>query len=285
MERIKIDFFKHNVNSHNISDTNKVCKITDVLNRGTVKLCEIDSKFDLLCDKKILRFVDICSAPGGFIDYILIRKKYSAEGYGISLPVSDGGIVYALRREPYFSIHLCYANILDYCDKKTATSDFFKKVPKVDLILADGADVSTSIQNTRNLYKLLVTEIVLIKKCCKKNGRALLKLFDITTNDELMESLIDLLQHFEYFHFYKPPHSRATNAERYLILKNFSYKKYNHTRNYKLLLYFVDYYFIVKQIKAYEEKKSSVSEYISSSEYFEKLDLPLKNLEDYFNAD
>lgn len=280
IEKKKNDVFKQT--NFSIDKSTGLIHTVDVLNRGTIKLCEIDKRYGLFSDRKNLRFIDVCSAPGGFIDYILLRKKYSSEGYGISLPVAKKGLKYDIKRTAYNSVYLCYYDILDLFNSKCKSHVFFRKIPKADLVLADGADVNARIQNTTNLRNVISAEILIIKRCCKKNGNALLKLFDITDNEESIDQLVDLIEHFKDFYFFKPPHSRPTNAERYLILKGYSYKKRPlNCLMLKKLFYAIDAYFNIVQFMAFHTSHQAYDEQIASTSYANYLDLPLRSVCSY----
>lgn len=227
----------------------KLLKEFLIINRSVVKLAEINITFSLISKDRSIRFLDLCSAPGGFLDYMTIIKKYSSQGVAISLPVEDGGIPFSnlirentnIRRE-YCDIHK------EICLNKILNNE------KFDLILADGACVNNNILQEKSIIvdKLIEREIKIMKKHIKKNGNFILKIFEI--NNNIINIILENVIFFKKLFIYKPISSKATNDEKYLIFMNYNLKKNDlnkHINRSYLLLFNI--IFNLKEILSFEK--------------------------------
>lgn len=202
----------------------------DILNRSSLKLAEIDRKFKIIPKNKNFKFFDLCSAPGGFLDYLILRKKNSLKGYALSKHYNEGGIKYSDNIRKCNNITKEYRDILKY----EKDSCCYKKFVKVDLILADGADITTDIQNSRLLDRLIEAECKIILKIARKRTNVILKTFDFCISDSTAKNLINLINYFDSVTFFKPKFSRSGNAERYIILQNYNQYHYQFRRKINL---------------------------------------------------
>lgn len=158
--------FKHYINEENrFLNANQYAK---VLNRLSIKLAEMDKCKQILKSDKILNFADVCCAPGGFLDYNALKKKFSARGYGITLPKKQGGLLFNAQR-----VRICALDVtpIFFSDVLTESSKF----PKVNLVMADGADTTTQIQHSN--FSIIKEEISLCNNILAQNGSFLLKTF------------------------------------------------------------------------------------------------------------
>lgn len=194
-------------------------------NRCFSKLSEMDAETSLISNNKILFFADLCCAPGGFAEYISSVKRHSALGYGITLNAELGGVPMnnddsAFRRNewPVFEYDIITENI--------------PALPKVTLVLADGATTQHNRQSTRVNIPLIKSELVWARRLLRQNGNLLLKTFSLFNyKDDQLTTLHTILRtlddYFESVVVLKPRSSRALNDERYIYAIGFSVKRKN----------------------------------------------------------
>lgn len=172
----------------------------------------------------------IAEAPGASI-YASLKLNYTKEAKGISLR-DDGGLEWSekLNDLPMEIVwgskddgNIISLENIDSLDSESA-----------DVVIADGG-FSTWELNESNEHKnklitfqqdlitlpLVISEILAALKLLKRDGLAVIKIFD--THSSTLLSLIYLLkQVFETVDVVKPNVSRMTNSEKYLVLQNVS---------------------------------------------------------------
>lgn len=236
-------------------------RYADLLNRSAVKLAEIDREHRLFETGRMLLFADVCCAPGGFLDYACLRKRWSMRGYGITLSTRDGGLPMAVGNiratlEPETPVYF-----LDI------TRDTAGRLPRVDLVLADGATTDSNVRQTfRSTLRLLTAEWRIAKTILRRGGTLLIKTFnwydvgkDDTCDDYTLlsvETLLgDMIPRFESWTVSKPPHSRRTNDERYILLRNFAGRVGEQRRHLDIVeratLTLTELYLLLRQRYAY----------------------------------
>lgn len=235
-------------------------KQTNVLNRATVKLAEIDmiaSHGTLLSTGRVLRFADLCSAPGEFLDYLFLRKKWSCSGYGITLPHRNGGLKLKVRRRASIAIPIVQVDVVSLArtmedknirskrrrcsqveqiepalNKMLPHSNFVRrKTNNVDLVLADG--VTLNRQTSARMIDLLTSEWTIAKIVLNARGTFVVKTFnwmDDANENRTLDMLLTAAQSFSSFVVAKPLHFSALNDERYVVFKSYrrSTRKHNH---------------------------------------------------------
>jgi hypothetical protein len=176
--------------------------------------------------------VDLCGGPGGFVEYILLMHRWSCKGVGITL---KGKIDYKLKsfhsnapsasfvsftQLPAFR-HL-QGNILDQ-ETRDLFVDWVKtKLGKVDLVIGDGAfEVDGQEEKQEeNIIPILHAETWVAFQLLEDNGSFLLKMFNISFCSTLT-LLYGLKCAFISVSFLKPPESRKSNSERYVLCQGF----------------------------------------------------------------
>lgn len=172
----------------------------------------------------------IAEAPGASI-YASLKLNYAKEAKGISLR-DKGGLEWSekLNDLPMEIVwgskddgNIISLENIDSLDSESA-----------DVVIADGGfstwELNESNENKNKLITfqqdlialpLIISEILAALKLLKRDGLAVIKIFD--THSSTLLSLIYLLkQVFETVDFVKPNVSRMSNSEKYLILQNVS---------------------------------------------------------------
>lgn len=172
----------------------------------------------------------IAEAPGASI-YASLKLNYAKEAKGISLR-DNGGLEWSekLNDLPMEIVwgskddgNIISLENIDSLDSESA-----------DVVIADGGfstwELNESNENKNKLITfqqdlislpLIISEILAALKLLKRDGLAVIKIFD--THSSTLLSLIYLLkQVFETVDFVKPNVSRMSNSEKYLVLQNVS---------------------------------------------------------------
>jgi len=172
------------------------------VSRAFYKLAEMLERFEIPPQKTALC---LCEAPGGFVE--CLRHFYPDIAWrALSLP---GGITFS-KKLPQSSVS--YGDIL---------KDPVITKP-VGLVTADGGmDCSEDYAEQETLnYPIIKAQIDVARRSLTPGGTFIIKVFDIYTY-ETFQVLIWLCSLFETVNVCKPPTSRSTNSEKYLVCRNF----------------------------------------------------------------
>ena len=211
-------------------------------NRAALKMANMDAVFDwmftepkdefnksLVKPNELLYFADICSGPGGFSEYVLWRKGWTAKGFGLTLKGAND-----------FKLDEFYAGSPEtfephYGDKGlNGNGDIYEPQNLIafrDFVLrnSDGgvhfvmADGGFSVEGNENNQEIMSKRLYLCQFLCalailRPNGSFVCKLFDIFTPFSV--GLIYLMYRaFKKVCIHKPNSSRPANSERYIICK------------------------------------------------------------------
>lgn len=94
---------------------------------------------------------------------------------------------------------------------------FQKNVPDVNLFTSDAKDPDDDFDNEEvHEFPLLLGSAVGALLCLQPGGHAVLKTFSLTTWDSVRICYV-LSRHFDKFYIAKPPSSRPTNSELYIV--------------------------------------------------------------------
>jgi 23S rRNA U2552 (ribose-2'-O)-methylase RlmE/FtsJ len=223
--------------------TFKSVLINNKISRSYYKLWEILNDFNIISDDTInnkpYNIANIAESPGGFIeaivDFINVKKIKSKNifFYGISI-VNDNN--FSVPRWRIKKKYLQNFNINLNC-KQTNMGDIYnyddilKYITLVtpntcELITCDGGfDINGDYENQENLLnKLLLCETYLMIKLQKKSGKAIIKCFDLFSENS-MKIIYILSIFYETITFVKPLSSRPANSEKYLLCENFNTNK------------------------------------------------------------
>ncbi|KAJ3109457.1 FtsJ methyltransferase domain-containing protein 2, partial [Physocladia obscura] len=184
-----------------------------------------------------LRFVDLCSGPGGFSEYILFRLRRKGfpnksapiiRGYGITLRGELDFDESLIRRERDFFVpfygrdgtgDLTILENLDAFANRVVGVD--QKIGRVALVTADGAFSCAGDEgNQENHVKLvLLAEILAMFKVLRRGGDFVIKTFELLTPFSVGLVYI-LYKSFKRISISKPFSSRPANSERYIICQD-----------------------------------------------------------------
>jgi 23S rRNA (uridine2552-2'-O)-methyltransferase len=171
--------------------------------RAAFKLIEIDEKFHVL--KAGQRVVDLGAAPGGWLQVVL--EKGASSVVGIDL----------LEIEPVPGARLLKADFTD----EIARDQMVKIMGgKADIVLSDMAANTTGHRETDHLRIIALVELAadFARDMLNPNGVLIAKVFQGGLSGELLEQL---KKDFSTVRHFKPPASRSTSPETYLIAQGF----------------------------------------------------------------
>ncbi|XP_059052007.1 cap-specific mRNA (nucleoside-2'-O-)-methyltransferase 1 [Achroia grisella] len=216
------------------------------LNRAAVKMANMDAVFGFMFTeheklnqntekkpdqnlvKEILYFADVCAGPGGFSEYVLYRKGWTAKGFGFTLKgrndfkLSD---FYAGTPEtfhPYYGIK-GDGDIFDPANLTSLKDHVMSQTNQtgVHFLMADGG---FSVEGQENIQEILSKQLYLCQclvalMIVRPGGHFVVKLFDVFTLFSV--GLIYIMYKcFDQVSIHKPVTSRPANSERYLICKS-----------------------------------------------------------------
>ncbi|KAG0237424.1 FtsJ methyltransferase domain-containing protein 2 [Actinomortierella wolfii] len=229
------------------------------MNRAAVKLASIDSQLALTANKgpakpwsespnastasspsstpysrpDVFRFVDLCSGPGGFSEYLLWRKHTwgeRAHGWATTL---KGDLDFTLEKfcpeanvKQSLTTHYGADGTGDLL-QRTNVEAFADAVDRdtaglgVGLVAADGGvnmDDDQAAQELR-MRHLILNQILTMFMTLQKGGDFVIKMFDIFT-PVTAELVWILSRHFEKICVLKPLTSRPMNSERYVVCRH-----------------------------------------------------------------
>ncbi|KAG0286446.1 FtsJ methyltransferase domain-containing protein 2 [Linnemannia gamsii] len=218
------------------------------MNRASVKLASIDSQLALTATKedpsignesegngnsKMFRFVDLCSGPGGFSEYLLWRKHTwgeRARGWAMTLKGDLDFQVEKFHKDAAVqdNLRIYYGrdgtgDILNQenIDAFAALVDQQTNGLGVGLVSADGGisvDGDEAVQETL-LQRLILCQILAMFMTLQKGGDFVVKIFDIFT--PVTAGLVWILsRNFEKICVMKPLTSRPMNSERYVVCRH-----------------------------------------------------------------
>jgi 23S rRNA U2552 (ribose-2'-O)-methylase RlmE/FtsJ len=209
------------------------------ISRAYFKLWELLIKYEdylLFKQKKIINYVGLAEAPGGFIQsFINYRNNKMDKITAISLKTDNKNNINFAKN---FDINITYGDIDKNHDGNLLNPeiiDYFCNgfVNKVDFITADGG---FSLNNKQEMYKgqyhnhLFLCEIYITLRILKNGGNFILKTYDLS--NKVTIDLIEILNKvFNIVRIEKPNTSREMNNENYIVCINY---KINNSINNKL---------------------------------------------------
>ena len=200
------------------------------VSRSFFKLWEILNDFhDEIFIENNMRCMFLAEGPGAFAEsFLKYRSKYKDECYGMTLKSNNNKNIPDWRID---NINITYGadgtgnlynldNIL-YLVKNVGANS-------LDFITADGGfDFSLDFNNQENQsFRLLLSEILAAICLQKKDGKFILKIFDIF-NKETIKMLHLLKEYYKNIYIIKPCTSRPCNSEKYLLCTGFNISKKN----------------------------------------------------------
>jgi 23S rRNA U2552 (ribose-2'-O)-methylase RlmE/FtsJ len=178
------------------------------------KLAEIDKQFKVC--RGVNTALDLCGGPGEFAAYIMANNA-SCRVYGVTL-AANAPYKHTVRNQLNFCAVMGPDATGDVLDKNVLFDLSVQCGNACDLVLADGAVDVTGRENEQEGLNtpLILRETQLALICLRLGGNCVIKVFDAFDNDTL-NMLAKFSRHFARWHLVKPPSSRPSNSERYLV--------------------------------------------------------------------
>lgn len=173
--------------------------------RAFFKLQEIDEKFNLI--NKSNRIVDLGASPGGWSQYISLKKKENTKIVAVDL----------LDFVPLFGVEFFLGDFEDEVIQKKIF-DYFEGT--ADLIISDMAPQTTGHAKTDHLkiMRLVESAFEFSKSLLTQKGVFVAKIFQGGEEKNLVE---EMRKCFEKVLFFKPKASRSMSVEIYIIALGF----------------------------------------------------------------
>ncbi|KAF8956840.1 hypothetical protein BDZ97DRAFT_145792 [Flammula alnicola] len=151
--------------------------------RMKAALREIDEKLCFIPTHEPVEFLDLGCCPGGFSSYML-DKNAEAKGFGVSLPVADGGHEFALESDHGSRFELSYTNLTYYQlgpsvmdDQRLHSLPIEISGRSFDMALLDGHQLRTQISALPwDNDRLLISQLILALQAVKEGGTIMVKL-------------------------------------------------------------------------------------------------------------
>lgn len=191
--------------------------------RSALKLANLDAMTNWSLCSRLVRYVDVCSAPGGFTEYIWWRSEGKASGWAISLRGSnDDGEGVALKgSKRAISVWGPTGNGDIYVHANA--DSLIEAARPVQLCVADGgfeANRDAKDQDLR-LERLALCEAAVAWASLAVGGSFVLKLFLPLKSRGTLAILALAAADFDQFALVKPLASRAASGEIYLVAIGF----------------------------------------------------------------
>ncbi len=221
---------------HTSYENKQVISKLKPISRAYYKMIEICKVFDIFANNQFdsINSFHLAEGPGGFIEaFASLRKNSNDIYYGMTLINNTNTNIpgwkkanFFLKKNPNVIIeygkdntgNLYSVNNIKYCYSKYGNS--------MNIITGDGGfDFSVDYsKQEQHVMRLIFSQISYAILMQKEHGTFILKVFDI-----LLKGSVDLLFilscFYENVYIYKPNTSRYANSEKYIICKNFKFKK------------------------------------------------------------
>ena len=181
-------------------------KLEGLRSRAAYKLEQLDKKFKIF--KGVKKVLDLCCAPGGWLQYSLSRIGEDGLIIGVDL----------VEIAPLPNVYFIQGDIT-----REETLEKIVKVAngKIDLVLSDCSPNVSGIwelDHARQIY-LAETSLKIARKVLRKGGKFVVKVFQ----GDLFNNYLDKVREFfKIVKVTKPEASRKESAEMYVIAFNFS---------------------------------------------------------------
>nr|MDO8044280.1 RlmE family RNA methyltransferase [Candidatus Baldrarchaeota archaeon] len=181
-------------------------KLEGLRSRAAYKLEQLDKKFKIF--KGVKKVLDLCCAPGGWLQYSLSRIGEDGLIIGVDL----------VEIAPLPNVYFIQGDIT-----REETLEKIVKVAngKIDLVLSDCSPNVSGIwelDHARQIY-LAETSLKIARKVLRKGGKFVVKVFQ----GDLFNNYLDKVRaFFKMVKVTKPEASRKESAEMYIIALNFN---------------------------------------------------------------
>jgi len=181
-------------------------KLEGLRSRAAYKLKQLDKKFKIF--KGVKKVLDLCCAPGGWLQYSLRR-------------VGGDGLVIGVDLVEIVPLPNVYFIRGDITGEETLEKIIKIANGKIDLVLSDcSPNVSGvwELDHARQIY-LAETSLEVARKVLRKGGKFVVKVFQ----GDLFANYLDKVRDFfKVVKVTKPEASRKESAEMYVVAFNFN---------------------------------------------------------------
>ncbi|KAJ3215919.1 FtsJ methyltransferase domain-containing protein 2 [Clydaea vesicula] len=264
------------------------CSVSIFQNRSAVKLANLDyALINFRRKYNFNSFLDLCSGPGGFTEYLYWRVGFNLKGLGITLKgVQDFKPPLHPNFKPFYG--------KDGTGDITVEQNFLalSEFDQFDFVLADGGVACDEDKGNQeeHVKQLILCEIISAFITLRKDGDFLLKLFDALT-PFTVELIYLLHKSFQKISLIKPVSSRPSNSEKYIYCEKFKFEKpplaiITHLKTCNFELNKLNKVFFDMNSKSNQMSRHSNSEMQNKNSFItlsEKIELGLLNLTDIMN--
>ncbi|MCD6164655.1 MAG: RlmE family RNA methyltransferase [Candidatus Odinarchaeota archaeon] len=181
-------------------------KLEGLRSRAAYKLEQLDKKFKIF--KGVKKVLDLCCAPGGWLQYSLSR-------------IGDDGLIIGVDLVEIAPLPNVYFIRGDITREETLEKIVKVANGKIDLVLSDCSPNVSGIwelDHARQIY-LAETSLKIARKVLRKGGKFVVKVFQ----GDLFNNYLDKVRaFFKMVKVTKPEASRKESAEMYIIAFNFN---------------------------------------------------------------
>ncbi len=181
-------------------------RLEGLRSRAVYKLEQLDKKFKIF--KGVKKILDLCCAPGGWLQYSLSR-------------IGDDGLIIGVDLVEIAPLPNVYFIRGDITREETLEKIVKVANGKIDLVLSDCSPNVSGIwelDHARQIY-LAETSLKIARKVLRKGGKFVVKVFQ---GDLFNDYLDKVREFFKIVKVTKPEASRKESAEMYIIAFNFS---------------------------------------------------------------
>ena len=180
-------------------------KIEGLRSRAAYKLAQLDRKFKIF--KGVKKVLDLCCAPGGWLQYSLSKVGNDGLVIGVDL----------LEISPLPNVHFIRGDIT-----REETLEKIVKIAgsKIDLVLSDCSPNVSGIWELDHARQIFLAEkaLEIAEKVLRKGGKFIVKVFQ----GDLFNDYLDKVKTvFRNVRVTKPEASRKESAEMYIVAFNF----------------------------------------------------------------
>ena len=183
----------------------KRAKMDGYQSRSAYKLLQIQKKYKIFKMDQIV--IDLCSAPGGWLQ--VIHESIGENGHLIGIDISP-------IRAP---------NGVDTLQFDITDTNLHEKLvslgySKVDVIVSDCAPKTTGVRSMDNARQIYLVEAMfeLAKRLLNTGGSLVTKIFQSEDTNEFIHAI---KQVFHLLNIVKPPASERQSLEEYLVSKSY----------------------------------------------------------------
>ena len=184
-------------------------KELELRSRAAFKLRQLDDRYRLLRRGDVV--VDLGAAPGGWLQ--VARERVGNEGFVLGIDLQQ------IAKLPHPNVKTLVADITD-----TSTPELIRQnIPRpVNVVISDASPKISgvwSVDHSRSI-ELASAVLTIAENVLSQDGKLLIKVFQ----GELFQEFVgDVKEKFGFIKISKPPASRKSSAEAYVIAKEFKH--------------------------------------------------------------